>query len=1028
MKKAILLALMGVCFVSAPALAQQKTVTGKVTDDQGAPLASVRILIKGTSQATQTDPGGAYSISALPGQVLRFSFIGYAAIERTVGAADVIDVTLRPAAVNLEAVEVTALGQTVARRTLGTSQQTVQGPAIAQTQRPNFLNALAGRVAGLNVTSSSGVPGASTLLTIRGVSSISSSNQPLIIMDGLPVDNSTLATVAFASDRPNTSTSFDNRGVDFTNRAADFNPEDIESITVLKGPEAAALYGIDAANGAIVITTKRGRAGTGGLEYSNNVQVASINKYPEIQKVYGPSGLGGDSYLYFGDRYAPGTQFYNNVQGFFRTAVKQTHNLAFSGATQDNRVNYRISTSLTRQNGIVPNTKYNRINVTGSSQAQVTNWLSTDVVMQYVYDDNNQPLRGSAAGPLLGLLVWPDTDNAKEWLTPAGTRRRLTTLSEGSELDNPYFAVYKNRNSNKTNRVNVNVGVSIAPVSWGYLKSNIGVDTYTSSDQLLRHPESTLGFSNQGIIDQSDVLTRNVNAQTILNFNRHDLTSNLSISGFIGNAITDNRATADGVEGLGFLDPNFVSVNNVNLQAATSNLTRRRLVSAFGSATLNYRDYLYITGTGRNDWTSTIPKERNSFFYPSLSGSFVFSDAFPSVGRFMTGRVRAAYAEVGRDAQPYAYRPSLLNRTTSYGGYSYNFWGPNLNLRPEFARSYEVGTELGFLDDRLGLDVALYRKTTRDQIVQNIRGSYGTGFILFNLNGATTRNQGLEVTLRGTPVLGRDFSWELTTNFAAARGKLLSLPHDLPESYNSDTWLYGNVRNGTMPGLSTMSITGRFYQRVTTDSAGLKGALLIDPTTGLPLRTAGFVDAGYDRQPDFTIGIGNTFRYKKFSLNVLIDIRKGGDVFNATQHYLTVRGLSTRTLDREQPRVVKGVLRDGNENGPNPTINTIEVTPSIQTDYYRNISEEEFIEKNINWLRLRDVNLSYQLPADKILHARTASIFFEGTDLLLWTNYTGLDPIVNGNTAAVGGSSGVGFDFGNFPIPRTFSLGLKVGF
>lgn len=1028
MKRSVLL-LLGLLFVSAHAFAQQRTVTGKVTNEAGAPVVGAQILVKGTGSGTLTNNAGVYSIRAGNGQVLQFSYIGYNTVERNVGSTgDVINVQLRIAAVNLEAVEVTALGQTAQRRTLGTSQQTVQGTALAQTQRPDFVTALAGRVAGLDVTTSSGVPGASTLITIRGVSSISSSNQPLIIVDGLPVDNSTIPTAAFASDRPTSQTSFDNRGVDFSNRATDFNPEDIESLTVLKGPEAAALYGIDAANGAIVITTKRGRAGSGGFEYSNSIQLSSINKYPEIQKVYRPSEVGSSSLLYFGGKYEPGTQFYNNVRNFFQTAVNQVHNLAFSGATADNRVNYRISSSLRKQTGIVPNTKFDRINVSANSQAQVTNWLTTDVVMQYAYDTNNQPLRGSGAGPLLGLLVWPDTDNAKQWLNAAGTRRRLTTLSQGSEVDNPYFSVNKNQNNSKTNRLNVNFGVNIAPFSWGYLQSNIGVDNYTTQYLVLRHPESTLGFSNNGIIDQSDVLNRNVNAQTVFNFNRHDLTSGLSISGLIGNAITDNRNTANGMEGIDFLDPNFVSVNNVNLQSATSNLTQRRLVSAFAKATVNYQDYLYVTATGRNDWTSTIPKERNSFFYPSISGSFVFSDAFPAVKRMMTGRLRAAYAQVGRDARPYAYRPALEHKTTSYGGYGYSFWGPNRNLKPEFATSYEFGTELGFLDDRLGVDVAWYRKETKDQIVNNIRGSYGTGFILFNLNGASTRNQGLEVVLRGTPVISRNFSWDITGNFAADRGKVLSLPNDLPESYNSDTWLYGNVRNGTKPGLSTMSITGQFYQRVKTDSAGMKGAVLVDKTTGRPLRTPDFIDAGYDRRPDFTLGITNAFKYHKLALNFTMDIRRGGDVFNATQHYLTVRGLSTMTLDRERPRVIQGIIKDGKENSATPTVNTISITPSQDPAFYQNISEEEFIEKDINWLRLRDVTVQYTLPASKILHARSASIYFTATDVFLITNYTGMDPIVNGNTAATGGSSGVGFDFGNFPVPRAYNFGIKVGF
>ncbi len=226
-------------------------------------------------------------------------------------------------------------------------------------------------------------------------------------------------------------------------------------------------------------------------------------------------------------------------------------------------------------------------------------------------------------------------------------------------------------------------------------------------------------------------------------------------------------------------------------------------MSAFGQATFDYKDWLYVNVTGRNDWTSTIPQSRNSFFYPSISGSFIFSDAFPSLQRFARGKLRAAYAEVGKDARPYAYRPALQYKPTSFGGYGYDFWGPNLDLKPEFARSYEFGTELSFLDDRLGLDVTWFRKQTKDQIVNDIRGSYGTGYILFNLNGAVTRNQGWEVTLRGTPVSSSNLTWDVLANFESSRGKTLDLPHALPESYVSDTWLWGNVRNGTAPGLST---------------------------------------------------------------------------------------------------------------------------------------------------------------------------------------------------------------------------------
>src|SRR5687768_1208748 len=1024
MKNRLLTALFGVLLLAPPATAQERQVTGKVTDEQGTPLVSVTVRIRGTSTGTLTGSDGTYAIRATVGQVLQFRLIGHTPEERTVGVGNVVDVQLKRAATALDVVVVTTLGQTNVRRMLGTAQQTVQGADLAQTQRENFVNALQGRVAGVEVTSTSGVPGASSSITIRGVSSISSSNQPLMILDGLPLDNKTLNTGVLASDRPGSPNAFSNRGVDFTNRAADINPEDIETLVVLKGPEASAPYGIDAANGAIVITTKRGKPG-GGFDYSNNFRIEKTGARPTLQRVYGPTTITGatiGSFSYFGAPYAEGTTFYDNIDGFFQTALTQKHNLSFSGGAPDNRVNYRMAAGIDRQEGVIPGAELSRVNLTGRSQAVVNSWLKADLSMIYAYVNNDQPYKG-AIGPLLGLLVWPQTDNAKDWLTPAGTRRRLTTLSESAEVDNPYFNVEKNKQNSTNNRYFPNMGLTITPFSWGDVTSNIGADTYTSEHLILRNPQSAAGFQWSGVIDVADDITRNINAQTLLNLYPRDLGRGFAISGLLGNQISDYKSTNQALSGQDFLDPNFVSVNNTNLRQNRTTINQRRLLSLFGQATIDYNKYLFITVTGRNDWTSTIPTERNSFFYPSISGSFIFSDAFPALSRGMTGKLRAAYAEVGKDARPYAYRPSLEFKTTSGGGYGYGFTGPNLKLKPEFARSYEFGTELSFLNDRLGFDVTTYRKQTTDQIVNDIRGSYATGFILFNLNGAVTRNTGLEVTLEGTPVLAPQFSWDVVANFDRSRGRVLKLPNDLPESYVSDTWLFGNVRNGTAPGLSTRSLTGQFYLR------NEAGQILINPTNGLPIRATGaaFIDAGYDRQPNWTMGVTNTFRYRRFSLNFLLDFRKGGDVLNATEQYMTARGLSERTLDRNEPRVIEGVLRDGKENTATPTKNTIVVIPAVQTLYYTDISEELFIEKDINWIRLRDVTFRFPIPGN-LLQSREATGFITGTDLFLVTNYSGMDPIVNGNTAAVGGSGAAGIDFGNFPMPRGFSFGINMRF
>lgn len=1016
--------LLGLLLLAAPAMAQGQNVTGKVTSEQGTALSGVQIVVKGTTVGTATNDVGNYTVRAAQGQVLVFRLIGHAPLERTVGSETVINVSLRRVATQLDATVVTALGLTSMQRSIGTAQQSVDGPAIAQTGRENFINALQGRVAGVEVTSSSGVPGASASITIRGVSSISSSNQPLMIVDGLPIDNKTFNTQSLTSDAPGGTTAFSNRGVDFTNRSADINPEDIETLVVLKGPEASALYGIEAANGAIVITTKRGRAGQGGFEYSNSFRLDGTRTNPKVQRTYGPTTTSGGNlgeFQYFGTPYADTTTFYNNIDGFFRTAVTARHNLSFSGAAPDNRINYRLALSSDNNQGVVPGADYSRRNLTGATQLQVNDWIRTDLSMAYSYTSNDQSWKG-AGGPLIGLLLWPQTDDAKDYLTPAGTRRRITNLAtSAAEVDNPYFNVAKNRNGTKNNRLITNLGFVLTPMSWGSLKTNLGVDGYTFENLLLRHPESAFGANVNGILDVATDVVRNINSQTVLNINRYEITGDIGVTGFVGNAIKDEKSVVNGSRGENFLDNDFVSVNNTLTRTNRSVITQRRSVSLFGSATVDYKDYLFLNVTGRNDWTSTIPTDRNSFFYPSVNASFIFSDAFPSVAKYVTGKLRAGYAEVGKDARPYAFRPSLEFKTTSFGGYGYGFTGPNLGLSPEFARSYEMGAELGFLEDRVGLDVTVYRKQTKDQIVNDIRGSYATGFILFNLNGAVTRNTGLEVTLRGSPLLKQDFSWDVLVNFDRARGKVLELPNALPESYVSDTWLYNNVRNGTSAGLSTRSLTGQFYLR--NDA----GDILIDPSNGLPIRSTAFIDAGYDRQPDFSVGLTNTLTYKKFSLSFLLDFRKGGDILNATEHFLTARGLSERTLDRETPRVIPGVLRDGRENTATPTRNNIVVIPAVQTGYYTSMSEELFIEKDINWMRLKDVTLRYELPGEW-LRARTASVFVTGTDLFVITNYSGLDPIVNGNSAAVGGSGGQGIDYGNFPIPRGLAFGLKVAF
>jgi hypothetical protein len=417
------------------------------------------------------------------------------------------------------------------------------------------------------------------------------------------------------------------------------------------------------------------------------------------------------------------------------------------------------------------------------------------------------------------------------------------------------------------------------------------------------------------------------------------------------------------------------------------------------------------------------------------------------------GKLRASYAEVGKSASPYKTKPQLAGAATTGGGFSYGVFGAAPELKPERAEGYEVGAEVKFLNGRAGLDLAVYKNDRTNQISSQ-RLSYGTGFVLALFNGGDISVRGVELQLTGSPVKTNDFQWTVMLNFSKSKSKVIELPADVREYYNSDTWVYANARGSAFPedlqsyypaanypnynwkylqrGLgSGTAIGGLTYER------NRNGDILISPTTGLPVKTTDFLPIG-DRNPDFMIGFTNTFTYKNLSVSFLLDIRKGGDIFNGNEMYMFNRGISTKTMDRETPYVFKGVLKDGLENSDNPTTNTIQVIPyTLGSTFYGNgtttwgaFAEEDYVERDINWVRLRDITISYTLPT-KFLSAtralKSASVFVTATDLFLITNYTGADPSVNGTTAATAGSGAFGFDFGSLSAPRTISAGIRVG-
>lgn len=1031
MEKRLLLILL--CLMGFQAFAQERILTGTVIDDKGLPVTGASVYIKNTTKGAVTDLDGKFSFGAPDNNdaILVISSIGFDTQEITLGTKTKFDILLKEDLEGLDEVVVTALGIKQEKKALGYAVTEIKGSTLAETQRENFINGLAGRVAGVEVNSTSGLPGSSSSIVIRGISSLSGNNQPLFVVDGLPISNNTTATSVFASSL-NTTTSFENRGIDFTNRGADINPEDIASVTILKGPEAAALYGIEAASGAIVITTKRGQAGTPRIDYSNSFRIDRIVEYPEIQQTYdrGANGFteaGNEDLYYFGEPYPAGTQFFDNVKSFFRDAYSQKHNISVSGGSE--KTQYRVSASNTSSEGFIPKTGLEKLNISSALTAEFNRFISADVTFDYTRSDNDQTFRG-AGGPLLHLLLWPSTDDASNYLTPSGTRRDYADYSNA--VENPFFNVNKNILNSLTDRYKLNTSLTVTPLKWLKFVGQVGVDYYTTKNTIVRHPESNTGKSQGGIFDQALTTTRNLTFQYYTQITPPKLLNDkISTDIKIGSAVYDYNTFSAAATGLDFQAPDLWSINNTDLKThrAFNNLTERRLVGAFATFNASYDNMLFLSLTARNDWSSTLPKQNNSFFYPSAGLSFVFTELEPLKGIkdvLSYGKLRASIAQVGKDANPYSIRPFYTNSLTTGGGFRYGFTGPSLDLRPEMTTSYEYGIELKLFKNRLGFDVTYFNKKSVDQIVQNLRLSYATGFVLMTFNAGEIQNEGIEFQLNATPVRTNDFTWDILANYTQNKSELVKLPGDVQEFYNSDTWLYGNVRVGSRVGGPLTTFTGYDYER------NDQGEVLINPSNGLPiLNTSEWIIVG-DRNPKFTMGLTNTFRYKNFSLNFLLDFRVGGDVYNATEHYLTTRGLSKRTLDREVPRIVTGVLKDGNENSAAPTENNIPIDLYRNSTYWSSIyPHQSFIEKDINWVRLRDVTLGYNLPSsflDSTKFIKNASIFITGTDLFLLTNYSGLDPVANGNSAAVGGAGGAGLDYGNFPLPRGLNFGLKVGF
>lgn len=1026
MNKRLLTFFLGFFILAGQVIAQEKTVTGTVTsaeDDE--PLPGVSVKLKGSSIGTTTNAKGAYSIRARTGQILVFSFIGSAISERTIGEGSVINVSLTSNPAALNEVVITANNISRDRKSLGYSAPTVQGDEVSQTQRADFFGGLQGRVPGLSINSTSGNPGASAQIVLRGFVSISGDNNALIVVDGVPVDNSIINQNQLSSNGPN-------RDQDYSNRGMDINPADIESYTIMKGPEATALYGNAGASGAILITTKKGKAGKGSITYNTSLAFQKVNRFPEFQQKYN-SGTNGvfasNTTVFGGPAFKEGTKIYDNAREFFDVGVAQNHNLSFEGGTD--KFTYRWSNQYVDEKGTVPTSRYKRLSSTITGVGTISPMLKLTSTFNYTNTDNIKPNKG-ANGYLMGLSRFNSSYDVNNWIDENGNRK-LYVGNIFNEFDNPLWDIYKNTNEDKGNSLRANTNLQFTPKKWLTITAIGGANFSSTQGMSVYHPQS---YKGSGEADEPTGGKIETYTQIVKLFNgsltasaRHDF-GNFNNTYIAGATIQDYNKTLDSQRGEQFFDQNFKSINNTlpTTQRSREYINRYRNVGVFAQAILGYKSLLYLTLSGRLDGASRLMPNNPYFAYPSASIAFNFTDIEAvknAVPWLHYGKLRSSYAITGKEPwREYSTKSNLEGKSSTGGGFLYSYYGGTPDLKPERSKNFETGIELQFLKNRVGIDVTYYNLKSEDQII-NPRLSYGSGFVLRLLNGGSVVNKGMEVQLNINPIKKKTFNWDFTANYSHNKGTVLSIADELPELYDSDTWLFSGVRSAVHPGYSTTAISGNIMDR------NKNGDLIINAATGLPVTGS---DTQYypigDRTPKFTLGLVNRVRYKSWNLSFLWDLRYGGDVLNGTEYTNYVRQISLKTLDREQPRIIKGVLQDGLENTDNPTPNTIAVTPFLNSNYYAtNVGPEMFIEKNIKTLRLRDITLGFDVPKPLIQRLRFAQnlgAFVTLTDLVLISNYSGMDPESNGNTPALGGVGGYGIDSGNMGKPIKMVLGLKL--
>lgn len=1030
------------------AVAQTMKATGTITDANGEPLIGATVMLKGTKRGVTTDVNGRFSIDAPNGSTLIVSYVGMVTREIKVGGAPV-NVTLEGGNA-LDEVVVTALGIKRDKKSLGYAVDDINAEELMKNKNTNAINSLAGKIAGVSITQSSGSAGAGSQIILRGGTSLERDNQPLFVVDGVIYDNSTssIGNSAYDGMLANATSN--------SNRIMDINPEDIENMSVLKGPAAAALYGSRAAAGVVLITTKQGKEGAVEVNLNAKYTTSWVHKLPKQQKTYArgyyTSDENGNAVLQDYTTQSWGAKisetdgrWYDNVGNFFENSGAWDTNLSIAGGNKNGK--FFLSGSFYDQDGIIPTTGFTKTTFRFNGE-QKWKMLTFGANVAYSQSRTDKTLTSaglygsSGNGSMTALYNFAGSDDMRHYLNDDGSKYRMFADRQNLEddIENPYWMLENYKMKDNTERFTGNFSVKADIFDWWWVSYRMGIDSYTTENSnRIGEGAAVKALWQNGMLSENSLRYQYLSTNLISNMNKQFGDFNVNL--MLGTSTDYTKSTTNYRWGWGFEIPGFYSFGNIkdaNKKFAQAH-SRKRLLGVFGEVRADWKNTVFLTVTGRNDWSSTLPVENRSYFYPSVSGAIAFTELIQDRPEWLSfGKIRASWARVGKDASPYATSTYLNSVATMLGdmtGYGTSWTRGNPILKPETTESTEIGLEMRFFNNRLHFDYAFYTNNTYDQIISP-RGPQSTGYIFCSQNMGDVYNKGMELTIGGTPVKTSDFSWESSINVYGNRGTVKHLPDGTKYLYVTDVQV-GNVQAASYNDGPFMALSGGEWLR------NENGDLVLDknfmPQGAQSNSTQILVG---NREPKFQGGWNNTFTYKGFTFNMLWEFRVGGAVFNGTEYAMTMSGMSKLTEGRDRLEIT-GVQASADGYTPVEThvfeadgvyefngtkISGKELIKNYYTSYYYRESRN-FIT-DVNSLRLRTISLSYELPKNVLAKTKCikrASVSATANNLLLFSNYHG-DPEVAVSGSGITGSSSVGIDYCGVPSTASFSFGVNLTF